>query len=178
MEEVATVVAGLGFGDLAALAPEVALADVVVIGNGDARALAEDVAEGEAELEPGGSVLFVVVGLVAGKEDKVGILVVDVADIFGAQAAVLVRVAGKGGDDDFLLGPRVFADESLEGGFLTVEKPVFDIFGVIPVGDAEAGGPTEVVDLLACDFGPGTVFFELLAGPRGFPWERADRAAR
>jgi hypothetical protein len=150
----------------------------VIIGDGNTRALAEDVPEREAELEPRGGVLFVIVGLVAGEEDEVGIVMVDVADVFRAQATILVRVAGQGGDDDLVLVHRVLADESLEGGLLTVEKAVFDVLGIVPIRNTEGGRPAEIVDLFAVRLRSRHRLFRFRVGLRGFPRERADRAAR
>jgi len=77
---IATAGAG-GVGRLDAFfTPEVGLADVVIIGNGDGGAVTHDVAELHPELEPARGVLGVMVGLVARKEEDVGILRDEVFD--------------------------------------------------------------------------------------------------
>ena len=105
-----------GLGDVPearpAFAPQVSLADVVVIRDGDARAIAENLTEREAEFQPCGGVFFVIVGLITREEHEVRILVLDVPGVFLAQAAVLVRVARKGGEHDLVLVRRFPADEA------------------------------------------------------------------
>ncbi len=115
MEEISAIVTRSGFGFLPALAPQVSLTDIVVVGDRDAGAVAENFPERETEFEPRCGVLLVVVGLVACEEDKIRILVVDVADILRAQVAVAVGIAVQRCDGDLVFGVRVLADEPLEG---------------------------------------------------------------
>ena len=53
---------------LAVLAPEIAVAHIVIVRDADARTVAQDVAELQAELDPADRVLGVAVGLVPGEE--------------------------------------------------------------------------------------------------------------
>ena len=59
-------------------APEVGLADVVIIWDGDGGPVSHDIAELHPELEPAGGVLGVVVGLIAGEEEDIGIVVEEI----------------------------------------------------------------------------------------------------
>jgi hypothetical protein len=141
MEKVATVIAGLCLGDFAIFSPEIALADVVVIGDGDAGAIPKYLAEGEAKLEPCGSVFFVIVGLIAREEQDVGILVVDVAHILWAQTAILIGVAGEGRENDLIVGCGVLANQSFKTRCFTMKQAVFCVCGIVPIFDAKGGGP-------------------------------------
>ena len=72
--EISSAGAG-GVGGLDAFfTPEVGLADVVVVGDGDGGAVAHEVAELQSKFEPTVSVLGVVVCLVSGEEEEVGVL--------------------------------------------------------------------------------------------------------
>jgi hypothetical protein len=66
--EVASIMAGWRVRLLAALLPQVGLAHIVVVGNGDRRTIAQDGAEVATEPQPGLVVTVVVVDLVAGEE--------------------------------------------------------------------------------------------------------------
>ena len=65
--EVAAVVTRAGVRLLAALAPDVGLADVVIVGDRDRRTVLDHVTEVASELEPRRVVLAVVVDLIAGR---------------------------------------------------------------------------------------------------------------
>ena len=90
VEKITAAVSGGHGRDFSVLAPEIALADVVIVGDGNAGPAPEDFFEGEAELQPSRGVLFVIVALIAGEKDEVRILVIYVAGVFGAEAAVAV----------------------------------------------------------------------------------------
>ena len=87
------------------------MADVVVVGDGDRGRVADDLAEVAAELQPVGVVPVVVVDLVAGEEQQVGLDPLEVLDDVGlgdvAAVARIDRVAGEGGHDDLVLVDRV-----------------------------------------------------------------------
>ena len=154
MKKITAVIAFRSQRFFAAFAPEVALPDVVVVGDGDAGAVAKEFSKGETELEPRGGVLLVIVGLVAGEKDEVGILGGDVAGVFFSQAAVFVRIAGEGGEHDFRFLDGVLANESLVGRSFAVAETVFGVFAHVPILNAEAARPAEIVDLLFGDFDP------------------------
>ena len=94
--------------------------------------VADDVAELQAELDPAGGVLGVAVGLVAGEEEQVGVLPLEVLDDLGPQAGGAAGVARHVGDDDLLLVRRVAADEALEHRLLAVSHAVGHVPGVVP----------------------------------------------
>ncbi len=71
--EIAAVGAVLPLGLLPGGAPQIGLADVMVVGDRDGGPIAHHVAELQAELDPAGRVLRVAIGLIAGGEDQVGI---------------------------------------------------------------------------------------------------------
>ena len=93
MEKITAAIPGGHGRDFSVFAPEIALADVVIVGDRNAGPAAEDFFEGEAELQPGRGVFFMIVALIAGEKYKVRILVIYVAGVFGAEAAVAIRVA-------------------------------------------------------------------------------------
>ena len=68
------------------------MADVVVVGDRDRGPVADDVAELEAELDPAGGVLGMAVGLVAGEEQQVGVLALEVLDDLGPHARVRLEL--------------------------------------------------------------------------------------
>jgi len=143
--------------------PEVGLADVVVIGDGDGGTVAHDVAELHAEFEPAGGVLGVVIGLVACEEEDVGILRDEVLDDGREGSGGAGGVAGKVADDDGFLIGGFAADLAFKGRFFGVAKSVSVIFGAVPVGDAEVGGPAGIDDLFLGDFFPLIALFDLEA---------------
>ncbi len=114
--------------------------------------------------------LLVIVGLVAGEEDEVGVLGVDVTGVFLAQATVFVRVAREGGEGDFIFSNGVFANESFEGGFFAVAEAVFFVLGHVPIFDSKGGGPAEVIYFLLGDFDPFGVVLNFEADGTGFFW--------
>ena len=80
---VTAVITGPRMGESAALAPEIALADVVVVRDCDGRYVADDFAEIPAELEPVGVMPRVVIDLVSGEKEKIGLKLLDVLDNIG-----------------------------------------------------------------------------------------------
>ena len=98
----------------AGLAPEVAVPDIVVVGNADGGPVPDDVPELESELDPAGGVLGVAVGLVASKEKDIGILRPKVFEDFRARPCGPAGVAAHVGHDDHILFHRIPTDQSLE----------------------------------------------------------------
>ena len=111
--EITAVIAGGVRGHLAAGAPEVALADVVVVGNADHRAILDDLAELAAEEQPGAQVVHMVVNLIAREEEQVGILGLEIGDEIGLETAVLIGVTGERGHDDLAFANGIGADAAL-----------------------------------------------------------------
>ena len=168
VEKITAAVSGRHGRDFAVLTPEIALADVVVVGDGNAGPAAEDFFEGETELQPRRGVFFVIVALIAREKDEIRILVIYVTGVFGAEAAVAIRVARQGDDFDFVFSRGVLADQAFEDGAFAMTEPVFVIAGVVPPLDAEDGRPPEIVDGTARQLGPTAVAFDLKTDFTGF----------
>jgi hypothetical protein len=154
----------------AVLAPDVALEDVVVVGDDDRGAVAHEVAEGPAEepefaevVENGlvdGLANEAVAGhpfvdLVAGEEEEIGVLGGDVAHerVVGEE---VVLVAGEAGDDEFLVD-GILADGAGPfggGAGVFVEDAVGDVFFVVPLRHSKGGGAGERVDRFFGEFFP------------------------
>ena len=170
---VAEAAVGIAFdaGLFAALAPEVAVADVVIVWDADGGAVADDVAELEAELDPAGGVLGVAVGLITAEEEDIGVLSAEVVDDFGAGADGSAGVATHVGDDDDVFVHGIAADEAFELGGLAVADAIGDVFGAVPAFDAEVGVPAWVEDIGAGDFLPVlAIWADFEAGDAFFIW--------
>ena len=142
--EVAAVGAVFPLGLTAAGAPEVGMADVVVVGDRDGGPVADHVAKLQAELEPADRVLRVAVGLVAGEEEQVGIGLPEALHQFGPRPRRARRVARHHGDRDPGLVGRVAANCSLEHRLCPVPHAVGMVAGRIPALDAEVGVPAGI----------------------------------
>ena len=94
---------------------------------------------------------MVVVHLIAGEEQQIGIDPLDILDDVVPRdiAAVLRvdRVAGERRHDDLVLVRWIAADQPLVHRRLAVADTVRDVLGHVPVLDAERGRPTRVDDL-------------------------------
>ena len=73
--------------------PNVCLSHVVIVWNGNHRASSEEFTKLQAEFKPAGGVLGMMVGLVAGEEQKIGILELDVFDDARSRTASAAGVA-------------------------------------------------------------------------------------
>ena len=167
----------------AAAAPDIALVDVVVVGDENGGAVAHEIAEGPADDVPlaevvgggglDGEALDAVAGdvfvdLVTGEEEEVGVVVEEVVD-GGDIGEAGVLVAGEAGDDEIGLVDGVAADGAFPevgdgftgGGDEGIDEAVADIAGVVPTGDAEGGGAGEGVDDFLVDGLPVAVFVDL-----------------
>ena len=105
--------------------------------------------------------LGVVVDLVAGEEEDVG---VDFYHIFQQVHAGNVttvgrsdRVAGESGNDDLFLVYRVLADATVVESCGSVGDAILDVRAVVPVLDAEGRRPAVFNDLLGRDLLPAGV---------------------
>ena len=152
--EVAARIAGGRIGDDASLAPHVALADIVIVRDGHDRAVFDDLAEVVAPQQPSRGVLGMVVTLVAGEEQQVGVLFLQLGNDRVAVAAVAVRVAGQRTDDDRVFVHGIPADQPFKYGIATVPDPVRDALGRVPGSDAEMGRPAGVDHRGAGHFAP------------------------
>jgi len=70
----------------------------------------------------------VVVSLVTGEEEKVGVLSNEVFDNEGAWSGVAGGITGKVSDDDAVLRGGFLADFSFEAGLVSVAKAVVKVF--------------------------------------------------
>ena len=131
----------------AARSPEVRLAHVVVVGNRDRGPVPDHVAKLEAELEPAHRVLGVPVGLVARKEEEIGIGRPQAGHEFLPLARCPRRVAGEHGHADPLARGRVGPHEPLEHGPLPVPHTVGRGPARVPALDAKVGAPPGVEHL-------------------------------
>ncbi len=161
--EISTAGSGGGGGFDAFFTPEVCLADVVIVRDGDGGAVTHDVAELHAELEPAGGVLGVVVGLVAGEEENVGILRDEVLDDEGAGAGGAGGIAGEVANDDGVFIGGFAADLSFEGGLFGVAEAVGEVLGGVPIVETEVGGPAGVDDVFFGNFFPLVTVFDFEA---------------
>ena len=64
------------------------MTNVVIVGDGDAGPIPKNLPELQTEFEPGRRVFFVIVALIACKENEVGVMPEDVAYVVRAQAAI------------------------------------------------------------------------------------------
>ena len=150
----ATIRGALGaLGCLAALAPEIAVAVIVVIEQADGGAVLDDVSKLDPVLQPAVGVLIVVVGLVPGEEDQVRIERVQVFDQVGTlvDGFIIGGIAGSGGHRNRCLVTGVLAHQAGETGELTQAGAVGGVHGVIPVFHAEVGGPAGILHGLLLD---------------------------
>ena len=122
--------------------PEIPLADVMVVGDGDGRTIAQDLAKLATEGEPSGGVVLVIVTLITGEEQQVGILGAEVINDGVTVAPVLVGVAGKHGDGNARFVRRVGTNESFKTGYIAESHPIGHGPGGIPILDAEVSRPT------------------------------------
>ena len=158
----ATWARGIGGFD-AVFTPEVGLADIVVIRNGDGRSVAHDIAELHTELKPAGGVLGVVIGLVSGKEEDVWVLRDEIFDDEGPRAGGAGGIAGKVADHDGFLVVGLTADFAFKGSLVGVAEAVCIVLCAVPIVNAEVGGPTGIDDLLFGDFLPAVALLDLEA---------------
>jgi len=94
--------------------------DVMVVWNRDHRSILHDLAKLKAELQPTGCVLSVVIGLVAGEEQDVRILLLEIFNNAGPGSGRAGGIAGKVADDNHVLVDRILANETFEFGFLSM----------------------------------------------------------
>ncbi|OQB36007.1 MAG: hypothetical protein BWY09_02080 [Candidatus Hydrogenedentes bacterium ADurb.Bin179] len=143
-----------GHGLFAARTPQVAVAHVVVVRDGDDRPVAENRVELTAELEPVAQVMFMVIDLVAGEEQQVRVRLLDVFDDVRARdvtAVLLVDgITTEHADHNGVLLDGVATDAPFIQGF-AVERthPVGAVPGHVPALHAEMGGPRFVPGLVA-----------------------------
>ena len=159
--EVATAGSGRRGGLFTVFAPDVALSNVVVVGDGDHRSVAEDVSELDAPFEPAEGVLGVVVRLVSGKEQQVGVLAFEVVDDAGSRTGAAARVARECSDDDHVLVGGVATHQSVEGRSRPKADAVADVLAVVPVLDPKVSTPAQLVDLGTSRFCPGLARLKL-----------------
>ena len=168
--EIAAVVPRTGVRLLAAGPPEVPVTDVVIVGNRDRGRVADDFAEVPAELEPVGQMPVVVVDLIAGEEQQVGIQLLDVLDdvVFRNVSAMrrIDRVPGESRHDDDVLLDGVSADQPLVERRLAVCHSVGRVFRRVPVFDAKRGRPPRFDHFRLGDLPPSAALQDLQAdGP-------------
>ena len=140
----------------------------MVVRDGNAGAITEDVSELQAPLEPRGRVLLVVVALVPGEEDEIGIVLTQVAHVEGAHAAILIGVAGESGKDDDVLVGGILADQPFEHGRRPMPESVGHVGIPAPVLDAKGRAPAEVVDPLPGELDPFSSSLHLETYRSGF----------
>ena len=117
-EEVAAVGAGSCRCLLAILAPQVRLTDIVIVRDRDDGAVSQDLSKLQTEFDPTGSVLAMVIGLITGEEEKVGVLKFQVFDDPWARPLGPARVARESPDNDLVLVDRIAPNDSFEDSFL------------------------------------------------------------
>ena len=148
-------------------APEVGLAHVVVVGNGDRRAVPDDRAEVAAELEPRRVVAGVVVDLVPGEEQQIGVEGLDVVEDVLARDVPAVRgvdrVPGEAGDDDLVLVDGVLANPTVVESGGAVGHAVVPSSRVVPVLDPQRGGPSGLDHRSGPDLVPAVIALDLQA---------------
>ncbi len=142
---------------LAVFTPQVAVAHIVIVGNGDRGPITDDFAKLQAELDPARRVLRVAVGLVAGKEQQVGILPLQVLGNLGPLASRAARVAGHVRDDDLVLVDRIAANPALERRYFAVPDPVPHVLRCVPGLEAKMRVPAWIEHFGPCNFGPVVV---------------------
>ena len=106
---------GVG-GLLAVLAPDIRLSDIVIVGNGDHRAILQHVAKLNSKLQPAIGVLGVVIRLVAGKEQQIGIELDQVFDHLRPWPGRPGAVAGEVADHDDFFVDRILANQPVKLG--------------------------------------------------------------
>ena len=140
--------------DLATFPPKISVTDIVIVGNTDRRAIANDVAKLQAELNPAGRVFRVAIGLVATKEEYIGIVRAKVVDDLSAWANGTARVAAQVRDHDHFFLHWIAANQSLEHRLLSVAHAVGNILRTIPTFDAKMCIPAGIKHLGFRDFFP------------------------
>ena len=139
---------------LAAFAPKIGLAHVVVIGKANRWPVPHHIAELQSELNPTGGVFGVAIGLVAGEEQQVGILRLQMLDDLRPQAASAAGVAAHAGDHDHVLFNGIAADETFKHCPLAVTHTIGDVLRAIPTFHAEVCVPARIINLACRDFLP------------------------
>ena len=149
---------------LAVLAPNVRVADVVVVRDRDRGAVPDQVAELQAELDPASGVFSVPIGLVTGEEQQVRVLGEQVLDDLRPTARGAAGVARHVRHHNRVLLGRVTADRTLERGRLAVPHAVLDALRGVPLPDAKVGAPAGVLDRRLPQLDPPPVAFHFQPG--------------
>ncbi len=144
--------------------PQVRVSDVVVVRDADRRAILDDLAILEAELDPAGRVLGVVIRLIAREEEQIRILTQQPLHDFRPRALGSRRVASQVGDDDLVLVQRITTDGAVERRLVPMPHPVRHRLRCIPAFDPEVGAPARISNRRAGDFRPGAIALNLQPG--------------
>jgi len=160
---VSTVVAGTGVGLLATGAPQIGLADVVIVRDGDRGNLTDDLAEVLAEPQPVLEMLGVVIDLVAAEEQQVGPEPLDVFDDVGLGQVSAVSghdaVAGECRHGDDILVGGVPQNPAVEECTPAVGDAIVNRLCRIPVFHPERRSPAVLDDLCGGYLFPFAVLF-------------------
>ena len=136
------------------LAPQIAVTDVVIVGNAHRRAVADDVAKLQAELDPSRRVLRVAIRLITTEKQHVRVLRPQVVDDLGARPDRAAGVAAHVRDHDLILLHRIATDEALKHRLLAVAHAVGHVLRAIPALHAEMRVPARIMHLALRDFLP------------------------
>ena len=126
----------------------------MIVGNRHNRTVFNDLAKLHSPHQPTGSVLGVVVSLIAREEKHIGILLLEIGNHRIAISTILIRIAGKRANNDVVLVMRIAANEAFENRALPVPHPIRNTFSLVPTFQSEVSRPTEFVNRSRRDFLP------------------------
>ena len=128
--------------ELAILAPEIRVTDIMVVRDTNRRAILHDLAKLETKFNPAGGMLGMAIGLVAREEEEVGILPEEVIQNLGSRTRSPTGVTRHVRDDDRILGEGIATHQAFEGRGGAVANAVSDRLRTIPARYTEVGAPT------------------------------------
>ena len=163
--EIATILSAFAVRFFSAGTPEVGLPHIVVVGNRHRRPVPGQRAKVATEFEPVGEVVVVVIDLIAGKKEQIGI---DLFHVFHqicsrniAPSIGIDRVARKGSDDNVFLFHRIFTDRASVKRFAAVDHAKRNDSRSVPRRNAERGRKTWLLDLCAGNLAPTATILDL-----------------
>ena len=112
---------------LPVFAPNIRLADVVIVRNRDHRPVPENLPELQSELKPACRMFGVVVGLVTREEQQVGILLPQVLDDPRARTTGSRGVTRQIAHDNHILLNRIMSNQALKFAPVTVPHAISDV---------------------------------------------------
>ena len=130
----------------------------MVIGEANGRTILDDLAKITTKLQPSRKVAMVVVDLITGEKENIGINLFNVIDDIlpgnVTSVAGMNRVSSECRHHQFLLVDRVFSDCPLVIRLVAVNHPIGHRFGIVPILHAEGSGPPLLNDVRRSDFLP------------------------